>query len=652
MDRADKRRRLNMGKNAPTGRGRGKSGGSRQDRPQKTLQQAIDLAVHHHTAGRLPLAESLYREILESAPNLPVVLHLLGVISHQTENNESAFEFITKALSLDPDYFDAHNTLGRVLVSLGNLDDAVASFNKAIAIDPNYFETYNNLGIALRALGKLDEAAQSYQTAIAIKPDYDLAHNNLGNAFKDLGQPVDAVASYRKAINIKPGYAEAHCNLGAVLNDLGRMNEAVACHLKALAIEPNYAMAHYNLGNALQDLGNLDKAEASYLKAIDLKPDYATAHNNLGTVLLNSGRLGEAESSYRRALDIKPDFAEAHWHLANIKTFSDYDNDIKAMEDTYAKPGMSDEQRMHLAFGLGKSFEDLQQYEKAFGFFLTGNSIKRGTYDYSIEDVEGSFENLKNIFSKDLFTKHQRADPSDETPVFVLGMIRSGTTLVEQILASHPDVHGGGELEYLSRIVVSNFSNINDAKFNDAVDQASTSHFSNSGGEYIDQIRELSASARFITNKLPVNFRLIGMIRLMLPNAKIIHCCRDKRDTCLSIFKNFSSSDRLYYAYEMSELGQYYNLYSDLMNHWHSVLPEFIYDIHYEDLVADQEGETRALLEYCGLEWDDTCMVFHRTDRPVHTASSAQVRKPIYTESVQSWTRYENWLSPLLEILR
>ena len=671
---------------AEKGKARGGSGGSRLEHPGETLQEALDLAVHHHTAGRLPVAEGMYHQILKSTPNQPVALHLLGLIAHQAGQNESAVEFITKALAQNPDYAEAHNNHGRVLRALGRLDDAVASYNMALAIQPDFFEAYNNLGIVLRALGKLDDAAASYQKAIALKPDYAVAHTNLGNALKDLGKPDEAVASYRKAITIMPGYAEAYCNLGSVLNDLGKAEAAAACHLKALGLEPDYAMAHFNLGNALQDLGKLDDAEASYLKALALKPDYAKAHNNLGTALQKSGKLDEAQAGYlkalalnpdyaeaatnlgtalqnlgkldeaqaryRQALDINPDLAEAHRHLANVKNFSDYDNDIKAMESAYAMPGLGDEQRMHLAFGLGKAFEDLRQFEKAFGFFLTGNSIKRGTYDYPIDDVEKSFANLKNIFSKDLFAKHQPATSSDESPIFVLGMLRSGTTLVEQILASHPHVHGTGELDYLNRIVVSKFSNINDAKFNVRVNQATAAHFSDAGGKYISMIRERSATARFITNKLPINFRLIGMIRLMLPNAKIIHCRRDKRDTCLSIFKNYFASDRHYYAYDLGELGQYYNLYRDLMDHWHRVLPDFIYHIQYEDLVADQEGESRALLEHCGLEWDDACLEFHRADRPVHTASSVQVHRPIYKESVQSWKRYENWLSPLFETLR
>ena len=498
--------------------------------------------------------------------------------------------------------------------------------------------------------GRLSEAEAIYREVLKAEPIHPVAKNLLGIIAYQNENPEEARTLITQALAVAPDYPEAHNNLGNVLKGLGALEDAVASYQQALAIKPSFAEAHNNLGKALRKLGRPEDAVASYHQAIAIKPDFADAHYNLGLALQDVGHLEDAAAGYRKALAVKPDFAEAHRLLAVVRKFSEYDDDIKAMEDTYAMPGLGDEQRMHLAFGLGKSFEDLQQYEKAFGFFLTGNAIKRGTCDFSIENAEKSFGNLKKLFIEKIFTKHLGAGSSDETPIFVLGMMRSGTTLVEQILASHPKVHGAGELDYLRDNVASNFSKIDDAKFVDSVNQASASRFSSAGGEYIDLIRGHSDKARFITDKMP-NFEFIGMIKLMLPNAKVIHCCRDPRDTCLSIFKNYFTVDAHHYAYDLSDLGRYYNLYRDLMNHWHSVLPDFIYDIQYEDVVADQERQSRALLEYCGLEWDDACLEFHGTDRPVMTASAAQVRRPIFKDSVQSWKRYENQLAPLLEIL-
>ena len=484
----------------------------------------------------------------------------------------------------------------------------------------------------------------------------DLDETDIDAALEDArghhraGRLAEAEALYRRVLDAQPGAAEVLSKLAAALAGQGKLDDAVASYLKARDINPDFPDVHNNLGKALRKMGRPEEAVDSYHQALAVKADYADAHYNLGLALQDLGKLEDAAASYRKALAIEPGLAEAHRLLAVARKFSAYDNDIKAMEDTYAMPGLEDEQRMHLAFGLGKSFEDLRQYEKAFGFFLTGNAIKRGTYDFSMDSVEDYFGNLKKLFTKNIFTKHQRAGSSDETPLFVLGMVRSGTTLVEQILASHPKVHGAGEVDYLSKNVASNFSKTNEAKFIDRINQASSSHFSAAGGEYISLLREHSHTAKFITDKTP-HFELIGMIKLMLPKAKVIHCCRDPRDTCLSIFKNYFTVDGHYYAYDLSDLGRYYNLYRDLMNHWQSVLPDFIYHIQYEDVVADQEKQSRALLAYCGLEWDDACLEFYKTDRPVQTASAVQVRRPIYKDSVQSWKRYENHLGPLLEVL-
>ena len=320
------------------------------------------------------------------------------------------------------------------------------------------------------------------------------------------------------------------------------------------------------------------------------------------------------------------------------------------MEQAYAKSATNDEQRMHLAFGLGKAFEDLHQYEKAFSFFAEGNSIKRRSYSYTVDDRGNFFKKLEEVFDSSLFAKHQGTGCDDETPLFILGMPRSGTTLVEQILASHRHVHGAGELRTLKRIVTSCFDKGKVAEFPESIRQVDSADFEHPGFEYIQAIRKHTPDARFITDKMPENYKYIGLIKLMLPGAKVIHCRRDPVDTCLSIFKTFFTVMHEY-SHDLGELGRYYSFYCRLMEHWHSVVPGFIHDVQYESMVVDQAGQTRALLEYCGLEWDDACLEFHKSDRPVRTASAEQVRRPIYKGSVQLWKRYETQLAPLLERL-
>ena len=504
-------------------------------------------------------------------------------------------------------------------------------------------------GAQLHQAGQVQKAETIYRQVLDINPNHADVNDLLGSLLIQVGNHAQAVELISRAIAMAPDQPMYHSNLGIALKKLGRIEEAAASYRKALTIQPDFAEAHNNLGNVFRDLGRQDDAVASYHKALAKKPDYAMAHKNLGNVFRDLGRLEEAVASYRAALAIEPDFAMVHRNMAIINKHSKYDDDIKAMEELYARPGISDNQRLHLAFGLGKAFEDLQRYEKAFDFFLEGNTIKQRTQGHPIEEQEIFFNELGEVFDSALFAKYQSAGCKDETPIFILGMPRSGTTLVEHILASHPHVHGAGEIGTLRQVASNHFTG--GAALAESIRRCDATEFERMGIEYIAAIRKYSKQARFVTNKMPSNFQYIGLIKLILPNAKVIHCRRNPRDNCMSIFKCFFASRNHAYAYDLSELGRYYNRYRDLMTHWRSVLPGFLYNVQYEDMVANQVEQTRGLLEHCDLEWDDACLEFFKSDRPVKTASAEQVRRPIYKDSVQSWKRYEKQLAPLLEIL-
>ena len=312
MSRAERRRQRKQAKKSQ----RLESVKGPTTRNPKDIQQALDLAVQHHTAGRLPEAESLYQQILQADPNQPDALHLLGVIAHQVGKNDIAVDLITKALSIKPHYVDAHNNLGNALKDLGRLDEAVASYHKALSFKPHHAEAHNNLGSAFKDLGRLDEAVSNYHKALVINPGYTEAHNNLGLVLKDLGRLDEAVASYQKAIDIKPDYAEAHNDLGAILQSLFKLDEAAASYQKAIEIKPDYAEAHNNLGTTLHDLGKLEEAVASYHKALAIKPDYVATLTNLGVTLKDQGKLDEAITCYRKAIAIQPDYGEGHLNLS------------------------------------------------------------------------------------------------------------------------------------------------------------------------------------------------------------------------------------------------------------------------------------------------------------------------------------------------
>lgn len=601
--------------------------------------------------GKLEDAMANYHKALALKPDYAKAYYNLGNALQALGEHRQAVSCYSKAVAITPAYPEAHNNLGNSLQALERLEEAVSTYTKAFAIKPDYAEAHNNLGNVLQMLGKFDEAVVSYDKAISINPEYAEAHNNLGNALQALGTLDKALSNYNKAIALSPENAEAYKNTGNVLQALGKFDEAVAHYHKALAIRPDYAEAHNNLGNVLQALGRLDEAVSSYDRSLAANPEYAEAHNNSGLVLQALGKLDQARTSFTRALSIKPDYAEAHHHRAGLHKFTEYDDDIRCMERIFSGPTITDTQKMHLAFGLGKAFEDLQQYEKAFDFIVEGNRIRRSTYKYSKEDEAQYFERIKEAFDASFFAGHKPTGYDEVTPpIFILGMPRSGTSLVEQILASHPQVYGAGELEVLRRLFLNYFNGEKRIEISNTPHQVFGADFESTGLKYTQESRKQSRRGQLVTDKMPGNFQYIGFIKRILPNAKVIHCKRNPADTCLSIFKNHFITHHPY-SNDLEELGHYYNLYTDLMEHWHCVLPGFVHDLHYEDLIKDQAGQTGALLEYCGLEWDDACLAFHNSNRPVATASAAQVRRPIYTSSVQLWKMYEDQLSPLLEIL-
>jgi tetratricopeptide (TPR) repeat protein len=304
---------------------------------------------------------------------------------------------------------------------------------------------------------------------------------------------------------------------------------------------------------------------------------------------------------------------------------------------------------MYLYFALGKIYEDLGEFEKAFACVREGNRIKRATYAYDIKRDNQFFANLKAVFSKQFCDRYESCGHKNNTPIFILGMPRSGTSLVEQILSSHPLVYGADELKELSQIVLASCRNFSGGEFPGCIVNYRPQDFERLGARYIESIQQYS-SKNHITDKMPHNFMYIGMIRLMLPNAKIIHCKRDPLDNCWSLFKTLFAPPHEY-AYDLSELGEYYKHYQDLMEHWHLTFPGYIHDIQYENLVTDQKLQTVRLLEYCGLEWHDDCLLFYQAQRRVSTASAVQIRQPIYRSSVHLWKQYKKQLSQLSRIL-
>ncbi len=527
------------------------------------------------------------------------------------------------------------------LFAQGQLDKLIAQADELVRRFPQAAQLHNILSVAYSATGDFHAAADSAERAIRIQPDFAKALVNLGNALANLGENKQALESYRQAVLVAPEMAEAHNNLGAFLVRLDRNEEAVECFRMALEIHPGYIKALNNLGCAQLALGRNDDAIACFEEVLELKPDYAEACNNLGGALRDAGRKQEAVASFYRAIDFNPRYAEAYRQLADLLSFTDDEPLYAEMQALLEDGELSDTQRMHLSFALAKAEEDLGEYELAFRYLQQGNRLRKVLSGYVIDEDRQLFNAIKAAFSVAI-PEAISDEPLPATPLFIVGMPRSGTTLVEQILCSHSDVHGVGEVPALDHAM-------NDMAWSEY--DVATSQLQQLRRHYATWQRGLDVEARYITDKAMLNFRWIGFILQALPEARIIHIRRDARATCWSIYRHFFGSDGLGYAYDLADVTEYYKLYTDLMAFWEKRFPGRIHHIDYEILTEAQEEQTRALLDYCGLPWQAECLDFHRNKRAVATASSEQVRTRMYQGSSKAWRRYDAWLQPMLERL-
>jgi len=434
---------------------------------------------------------------------------------------------------------------------------------------------------------------------------------------------------------------------GLAHHQSGQLAEAITCFEQFIALNPDDAAVHNNLGILYLDQGDTDRALESYGRALDLAPDAEDVISNLAILKKEAGDREGAETLCRRLLQINPENAETWYNLSGVKTFVTGDPDIAAMEDLLSRSGLPPESAMHLNFALGKAFGDVGDDEQAFAAFANANRLKRETLNFNIAHDEDRVERMLDVFGGDFFEARKGQGFVDAQPIFIIGMPRSGTTLAEQILASHTDVFGAGEREFLVHTIGEFTAGQN---WMDAVSNFSGDDLARLGEAYMAKLAALNPQAKRITDKMPRNFFFAGVIALCLPGARIVHCRRDPLDTCLSNFLHLFPGGQEF-TYDQGELGRYYVLYARLMDHWRAVLGDRIFDLDYEALVAEPEPVMHELLNFCGLEWQDACLDFHKTDRPVRTASAAQVRQPIYASAVKRWKRYEKQLAPLLDEL-
>ncbi|RUW46390.1 sulfotransferase family protein [Mesorhizobium sp. M1A.F.Ca.ET.072.01.1.1] len=530
----------------------------------------------------------------------------------------------------------------------GRRQEAESLYRQVLGQQPNHAAALHFLGLLLHQTGRSEEGLDLIEQSVTLQPQNADFLNNMGTVMRDLGRVAAAVDFFRGAVDIRPDQLAARDNLGSSLKQLGQFEGAEEIYRGTIGRNPFHVRARIGLAETLQEAGRLDEAIALFRESLSIRPKDAELLYGLGVALMEKGKLAEAADLARQAVAIAPAMAKAWLLLTQVKRQTERDAELAGMEAEHAKAPQDSLARMQLSFGLGKANDDLKDYGRAFDYFAEGNAIRRKGIDYDPVRTRDEFEAMKSAFDKDFFEKHRPSDISDDTPIFVVGMPRSGTTLVEQIIASHPQVFGAGELSILKSVVGKQFPMSMPGGFPSGIADMPDKAFAEAGQAYIDMLHARYPGFRHVTDKMPGNFLLVGFLHMMLPKAKIVHCARDAAATCLSIFKVHFRGDSHRYGYDLGELADFHNLYTDIMAHWHKVLPGVVHDVRYEDFVADQEGQTRALMAHLSLPWDDKVLAFHETDRPVRTASAAQVRQPMYQGSVDLWKRYGERLKPLL----
>ncbi len=604
------------------------------------ILKRLDEAIHHgEQAVRLDPAHATAHSNL-------------GIAYYDKKDYERAAACQHKALELSPSLVQALNNLGSIQRDLKDKEGAITYYRKVLEIAPDYLEAMNNMGAVLTELQKPEEAVVELLKVIRARPQYHDAHCNIGNAFLALEEFDKALAAFNQTLALSPDNTGAIMGLARVYKERERLDEARATADRALLLAPEKAEAHCLSGDIYTKVEEYELAEAAYRKALALDEKLLSAYLGLGQLQLELGQIDASQASFQKAMEIDPNEISPHVSLAHARKIKPGDPSLERLE-TEAEhiDTMPSSKAMSLHFALGKSYDDLKEYDKAFPHFAEGCRLKRARIQYSADNHDSACKNIRDFFSKETIDQLRGGgDPSD-VPIFVLGMPRSGTTLTETIIASHPDVYGAGELHDLLAIANQPIAGVRSEGYPLSMRGVTRDDLARAGARYVAGLRERCATAKHITDKMPANYLAVGLIHLMLPNAKIIHIKRNAADICLSCFtKLFNNSQ--YHTYDLAELGRYYVNYAKLMEHWRNVLPQgAFYEVQYEELVADKEAQTRRLIEYCGLEWNDACLESHKTERSIKTASITQVRQPVYTSSVERWRPYEKHLQPLFEAL-
>lgn len=642
----------------------------------------FDLALGYLRGREFEMAADLCRDALVEEPRDDKIRVLLGTVLVRQNKFEEAEKELRDVISRFPEIPKANRELGNALIAQGKGDEAIACYKRVIELTPDNPAAHRDLSMAYKSLGRREDAEQALDESFELDPERKqlviaMEHQNegefgkaeiicreilrkdprnvnatrmLGTIARDLDKPRLAARMLRNAVKLAPDFYGARIDLARALIEIDELDEAEPVVREAIKLAPELPQPRSLLGNLHTKQGKFEEAVEDYKQALEKQPNHGASLAAMGHALKTIGRQEESIDTYRDCIQKFPEFGEAHWALANLKTFRFSDDEIVTMEKNVANDKLSDETRVNFNYSLGKAYEDSGDYDRAFQAYAHGNALRRPQESYDPVHTEMIHDQIIETVSADFLQDNEGNGCPDDAPIFIVGLPRSGSTLIEQILASHSLVDGTHELPDVPRTI----KTINDQRPQGEGYPMALRHYGKElaalGQQYIDTTARYRKGAPYFTDKMPNNFASIGLIASILPNAKIVNARRHPLDSCMGCFKQLFYKGQSF-TYDLVELGEYYLEYERLMAHWHEVLPGKVLDIHYEEMVADQENQTRKLIEHCKLPWEDQVLRFYETDRAVITASSEQVRQPIYSKSVNSWRRFEAHLEPLIEVL-
>lgn len=652
-------------------------------------KESLARAVKAMQAGDAEKAEFICSDFLvinaSSVPHLQLLSHALI----KQEKFEEAKEQLEFALKIAPDYARLYEELGSVQGQQREYEAAILSFRRAVELDPRLASAHRKLAQSLVAAGRGDEVDAAFEGFLDHDRDaalvasgaehwragrYEEAETTLLSALRKNVENIDAMrflamvyydqdkklldaeALLRRAISIAPDFHQALGNLGRILVDNSKFGEAVEVYERLLELKPNDHDAWAGYGRALAQSGRVKDAEEAYRKSLEINPKAPSVHMARAHMLKTLGSQEEALKAYRKSIEYNPALGESYWSMANLKVFRFTDQEMSAMERQLDSDKLKEEARINFLFSLGKGFEDRKDYEKAWHYYDQGNQLKRANVAYDPVENELHLKSIREVFSKELIQMHQGAGHKAPDPIFIVGLPRTGSTLVEQILASHSQVEGTAELPNIGTIANGTGKYRSDGlAYPNTLATLTQRDFAAYGKEYLKQVAHHRVSGTpFFIDKMPNNFIHVGWIKLILPHAKIINTRRHPMDSLLGVYKQLFAKGQPF-TYDTLELAEFYRCYIEMMAHWHDVLPGQVLDVHYEDTVTDLEAQVRRVLEFCDLEFEESCLRYYETRRAVKTASSEQVRQPIYTSALGLWKMYganlAGWQEQLKDII-